>query len=191
MKKINKYLVLLFLLFVAAINFNMILKPLSLTTGGNQGLAIIFSHILNVRPSLIILVVNIIMLILSYIFLNKETTFGTVLASISYPIFVRLTSSFDIIEFGNLKIIFIIIAGIICGITCGYIYKIGFSQGGINVLSLIIKKYFKIKISLTNFIMNSIILFFGVFYFGIEKGLYSLIVVVLNSFLINKILSKK
>ena len=28
-------------------------------------------------------------------------------------------------------------------------------------------------------------------YFGIEKGLYSLIVVVLNSFLINKILSKK
>ena len=131
------------------------------------------------------------MLILSYIFLNKETTFGTVLASISYPIFVRLTSSFDIIEFGNLKIIFIIIAGIICGITCGYIYKIGFSQGGINVLSLIIKKYFRIKISLTNFIMNSIILFFGVFYFGIEKGLYSLIVVVLNSFLINKILSKK
>lgn len=191
MEKIKKYLTLLFLLFVAALNFNLILKPLNLATGGTQGLAVILSHILNLSPSFIILVINLTMLFLSFIFLSKKTTIGTILATISYPIFVKLTSSLAIFNYNNYEIVFVLLSGVICGLTCGYIYKIGFSQGGINVLSLILKQKFKIKIALTNFIMNFIILCCGIFYFGIIKGFYSLIVIVINSYLINRILNLK
>lgn len=190
MEKLRKYLLLLFLLFVAALNFNMILKPFNLTTGGNQGLAILLSHVFNLRPSFIILIINIIMLILSYFLLSKETTFGTVVATFVYPLLVRLTSFINF-NINNYEIIFVIISGIICGVTCGYIYRLGFSQGGINILSVILKKYFKIKIYKTNFIINFIILCFGIYYFGFVKGFYSFIVIIINSYLINKILSKK
>ena len=39
--KIKKYLLLLIVLFIASLNFNIILKELDLVTGGTQGLSII------------------------------------------------------------------------------------------------------------------------------------------------------
>ena len=92
----KKYLILLLSLFIAAINFNVFLKPLNLVTGGNQGIAIIIKHLTNLKPSLIILIINIISLIISYIFLRKETTLSLVIASLSYPLFIRITHNIDI-----------------------------------------------------------------------------------------------
>ena len=45
-----KYFLLLLALFIAALNFNLILKPLHLVTGGTQGLAIILNHLLKLKP---------------------------------------------------------------------------------------------------------------------------------------------
>ena len=88
MKKIYKYLYLVIILLVAALNFNLFLKPLKLVTGGTQGLAIILNQIFNIKHSTIILFINILMLILSYLLLSKKATFGTVLATFFYPLFV-------------------------------------------------------------------------------------------------------
>ncbi len=180
----KKYLILCFLLFVAAMNFNLILKPLNLVTGGTQGLAIIGNYLFKIRPSLLIFIINGIMLILSLIFLKKETNIGTIVATIIYPLFIKLTKniSLKILLFSN--IIAIIISGLVGGITCGLTYKEGFSTGGINIISLIFKKYFHFKIAITNFIMNAIIIGFGCFYFGFVKSLYSLIIIIINSSLI-------
>ena len=135
----KKYLLLLIILLIAAINFNLFLKPLKLVTGGTQGLSIIINSFTNVSNSLIILIINIIMLILSYIFLRKQTTFGTILATISYPLFIKLTSS---LKFNfDYYLLNVIVTGIISGITNGLIYKLGFTAGGINVLAPIINKY--------------------------------------------------
>ena len=68
----KKYLLLLIILLIAAINFNLFLKPLKLVTGGTQGLSIIINSFTNVSNSLIILIINIIMLILSFIFYTKH-----------------------------------------------------------------------------------------------------------------------
>ena len=89
----KKYLLLLIILLIAAINFNLFLKPLKLVTGGTQGVSIIINSFTNVSNSLLIFIINLLMLILSFIFLRKQTTFGTILATISYPLFVKLTSS--------------------------------------------------------------------------------------------------
>jgi len=192
MEKLKKYILLLILLYIASINFNLILKPLELVTGGTQGLAIIGHHLLKISPSLIILIINGIMLVLSFLFLRKETTLGTIIATFTYPLFVKTTTFFNqIILPSYFDWILAIIAGIICGFTCGYTYKLGFSTGGINVFSVILKKYFKIKISITNFIINTSIIIIGCFYFGFLKSFYSIMVVIINSFLIYSIMKKK
>ncbi len=192
--KIRKYIYLVIALFFAALNFNIILKPLKLVVGGTQGVALIINHLINIRPSLIILIINIIMLILSFIFLRHETTYGTIIATFIYPLLVRLTSNIPSLNFNNtFNIILVIIAGIVCGITGGIIYKLGFSNGGISIIPLLTNKYFHIKIYITTFIMNLIIVILGCFYFGIIKTIYSIIVIILQSFLIKKVLkiSKK
>lgn len=192
MKKIKKYIYLLLILFIAALNFNLILKQLNLVAGGTQGLAIIINHIFKLNPALIILIINIIMLVTSYFKLPRTTTYGTIIATFIYPLFIKLTTINPVIKTNeNFIIIPVIISGIICGITGGYIYKLGFSSGGINILAILIKKYFKIKISITNFIINIIIILLGTIQFGIIKGIYSIIIITINSLIINKILGKK
>ena len=171
--KIRKYIYLVIALFFAALNFNIILKPLKLVVGGTQGVTLIINHLINIRPSLIILIINIIMLILSFIFLRHETTYGTIIATFIYPLLVRLTSNIPSLNFNNtFNIILVIIAGIVCGITGGIIYKLGFSNGGISIIPLLTNKYFHIKIYITTFIMNLIIVILGCFYFGIIKTIY-------------------
>ena len=127
MKNIYKYLYLVVILLVAALNFNFFLKPLKLVTGGTQGLAIILNQIFNIKHSTIILFINILMLILSYLLLSKKATIGTIIATLIYPFFVRITSNLNF----NFSIIIlnVLISGILSGVTNGLIYKLGFTTG--------------------------------------------------------------
>ena len=185
----KKYLKLLLILLIAAINFNIFLKPMKLVTGGTQGLAIIIHELIKMPHSTIVLIINLLMLILSYIFLKKETTLGTVIATISYPLFIKLTSFFDLNISTNL--LNVIITGIISGLTNGYIYKLGFTAGGINTIAPIINKYKNIKVGTINLIINIIILLIGFLQFGIKKLLYAIVVIIINSILINLVMYGK
>lgn len=188
----KRYFLLSIALFFAAFNFNFILKPLELVTGGTQGMALLIHHILKISPALIILIINLLTLIISYFTLSKTTTYGTVVASFLYPLFVKITSfipDFSIVN--KYEMLFVILAGIICGMTGGYVYRLGFSSGGVNTINLLVNKYFKIKVALSNFLINTIIIILGCFSFGIKKGFYSIIVILISSFIINCLLKKK
>lgn len=189
MKKSIKYLLLIISLFFAALNFNLILKPLNLVTGGTQGLAIILNHFLKIQPTYIIFFINISTLIISYFFLTKDNTKSAIIASFTYPLLVKITSNFTIpLPLKNYIILFSIIAGIICGITGGIIYKLGFSSGGTTIINLLLNRYLKIKISIANFILNTLIILLGLFCFGFIKALYSILVILIGSIIIYLIL---
>lgn len=192
MKNIRKNILLLVCLFFAALNFNFILKPLSLVTGGTQGLAILLNHILKIKPSTIVLVINVIALIISFFFLTKDNTYSALVSTFAYPFFIRITSLIPAVHLpGQFSLLFAIGAGIICGITGGFIYKLGFSSGGITIVTLLVNKYLHLKISLTNFIINAIIIGLGYFHFGFMKAVYSIVVIGVGSILIYFILRKK
>ncbi len=187
----KRYFLLINCLLIASLNFNLFLNPHNLVTGGTQGLSIIINKILNINPSTTIFLINITFLIISYIFLKKETTISIIISSLIYPSFIKLTSIISIpsiIE--NNILLSSIIAGIICGITNGLIFKANHSTGGITVLSNILHTYSNIKISISNFIINTIIIVIGCIYFGIIKLLYALIVVIISSLIIHHIMKK-
>ena len=187
--KYKDYFYLLLMLFIASINFNLFLKPLNLVVGGTQGLSLIIHHFIPISFSIIILIINIIMFILSLLFLNKKITISLVISTFIYPLFIKLTSNIDFI---NINIILIIIiVGIISGITNGIIYKLGFSSGGISILSPLINKYTNIKIGTINFIINFLIMLLNLLIFGINNLIYSLIIILINSTTINIILYSK
>ena len=189
----KKYIIFTIANLLAAINFNLLLKPINLVAGGSPGLALVINKIVPLSTSEIITIIYVITFILSAVLLDRKTLIGIVYASIIYPLFIYLTE--DIINIIRLSysdlFLVAIISGIISGIGNGLIYKNGFASSGLSVISPILHKYFKVSISSANFVMNAIIVLLGGWFFGINSVLYAIVLLYISSYIINIIILGK
>lgn len=185
-----RYSVLLASLFLSALVFNLFLYPTNLVTGGMNGVAIIINHVIEIDPAIVIFVGSLLLLGLSYLFLGLDQTAGSVVATIVYPVFVEITepiSKLIVIDTSDLILMSILI-GVLLGITNGLMYKVGFSNGGLNIISQIFYKYFRISLSKTTMVINLIVVLIGGFYFGFNMVLYALVIIYISSFVIDKVI---
>ncbi len=185
----KKYMYLFIYIFFASLNFNLILKPLHLVTGGTNSLAIILNYIFNIKAYLLVLIINTVMIIISIFFLEKSITLSALISSFLYPLFIKITSA--CIYFDVNILLKVVIAGIIYGITTSCIFNLGFSSGGITILILFINKYTKIKKYIINFFINFILIIIGTILFGISNLFYSLLVLIIGTVIINFLCDKK
>ena len=81
-----------------------------------------------------------------------------------------------------------ILIGILLGITNGLMYKVGFSNGGLNIISQILYKYFHISLGKTTMVINFIIVLIGGFYFGYNMMLYAFIIIYISGVTIDKVI---
>lgn len=185
-----RYSILILSLFISSLIFNLLLYPSNLVTGGLNGIAIILNHIFNISPAFIILISSLILLGISYLFLGLEQTGGSLVATLVYPIFVTLTeplARYIIIDTSDLILMSILI-GILLGITNGLMYKVGFSNGGLNIISQIVYKYFHISLGKTTMAINFFVVLFGGIYFGFNIVLYALIIIYISGVIIDKVI---
>ena len=186
----KKYLILLICLFISAVYFNILQLPNKIVTGGLGGLSLIINYYFDLEPSIIIFMISTILLITGIIILGFKRVSGAIISSIVYPIFISMTKNINIPDINNLLIISIII-GILLGTTTGIVYKLGFSNGGLAILSEIIAKYTKISLPKTIFILNIIIVLIGGFSIGLERLIYATIILLINSIIISILLKNK
>jgi len=187
---VKRYLYLMLALFVSAISYNLLVYPAKIVAGGTNGLSIIVEYLFHIPPSIFILIANVIILIIALITLGVEKSSGSVIATFIYPLFVDITSGItSILSVENNDMILIsLFIGLISGWTSGLIYKIGFSGGGTSLVSQIIFEKLHVSVSKSYFALNVIIVLLGGLYFGIENIMYAVIVLFVNSIVIDKIL---
>ncbi len=190
-KKVGKRITMLVVsLFFSAIVYNLFLLPVNLVTGGAGGIATITNYVYEIDPALMILIVSITCALLSLMYLGPEVTAVTILASVLYPFFVKITEPLtDIIQMDYSDMFTItLFAGVLNGIANGIMYKTGYNNGGLPVISQILEKYCKIPIAKTSAVINiTVVLIAGVF-FGSTNVMYAIILIYLNSIIINKVL---
>ncbi len=190
-KKVGKRITMLVIsLFFSAIVYNLFLLPVNLVTGGAGGIATITNYVYGIDPALMILIISITCALLSFMYLGPEVTAVTILASVLYPFFVKITEPLtNIIQMDYSDMFTItLFAGVLNGIANGIMYKTGYNNGGLPVISQILEKYYKIPIAKTSAIINiTIVLVAGVF-FGSINVMYAIILIYLNSIIINKVL---
>lgn len=187
---VYRYFVLIVSLLLSSIVFNLFLYPTNLVTGGMNGISIIVTHIIDIDPSIIILFGSLILLGVSYIFLGLEQTAASLVATLIYPFFVSITAGvtkYIIIDTTDLILMSIVI-GILSGITNGLMYKVGFSSGGLNIISQIIYKYFHVSLSKSGLFINMIVVLIGGIYFGFNMVLYAFIVIYISAIVTDKVL---
>lgn len=196
LKKINKknrlyrMLLLLISLLLGAIIYNIFLLKLNIVTGGVSGVGTVLKHLYGVEPAVIVLILSLICCALGFIFLGAETTIATVIASVLYSSFIKLTAPLaNIITISNEDILVtMIFAGILSGISSGLMYKSGYPNGGFPVIYQILNKKFGIAISKSSLVVNIIIVFVGGLYFGSINAMYAIIYLYISSLIIDKVL---
>lgn len=190
-KKVGKRITMLVVsLFFSAIVYNLFLLPVNLVTGGAGGIATITNYVYGIDPALMILIVSITCALLSLMYLGPEVTAVTILASVLYPFFVEITEPLtDIIQMDYSDMFMItLFAGVLNGIANGLMYKTGYNNGGLPVISQILEKYCKIPIAKTSAVMNITVVLIGGVFFGSTNVMYAIILIYLNSIIINKVL---
>ena len=187
--RVRRYIELILGTFLIAVSFNCFFLPNDIVFGGVSGIAIIVNHFLGIEPSLIITILSILLLIISYIFLGKEKTFNSILGSLLYPIFVKLTANFSsFLHFDKTDLLLILLfASILYGIGTGLVFKAGYTTGGTDILNQIVSKYAKMSLGKALIFSDGIILAAGIFVFGPTKFLYAVIVLYITSVLTDKV----
>lgn len=187
---ISRYITLVFALLILSLVFNLFLASTNIVSGGINGIAIIFKNLYKIDPSIIMFIVSVTLLIISFIFLGVERTTGSIVATFLYPLLVKLTSivsNYIIIDLSDLIVISIFV-GVIGGFANGLIYRTGFSNGGLPIISQILYDKFKIPPSKSSLVINGVIVFIGGLFFGWTMVMYALIILYINSFVLEKVI---
>ena len=188
MKILVKYFDLIVGIFLQAIGFNLFLAPNNLAATDVSGLGLIFEKLYHIDTFIIVLIINILLLFVSFVLLGKEKTIKTIVGSLLLPfalyITVPITSMFDVSEIDIL--VLAIFGGIFMGIGYGMIFRSGYTSGGTDIIEDILCKYFKISLAKSMIIVDGLVVLFGGLVFGIESMLYSIIALVTMSIFSNR-----
>ena len=173
-----------------AISYNLFLVPNNIVAGGVAGLAIIINYLTDINNSIFILVVDLLLLILSYFLLGPKKTKATILGSILFPILVTLTSNIGamITIDTNQLLLISVFGGVIYGFGAGMIYKAGFTTVGTDIINQIISKYLKISIGTSMLYCDGIIVLLTAFIFGPTHFMYSIIVLYVISYMSDRVI---
>ena len=187
--RIKRYTMFVIGVFIVAAAYNLFFIP-SEVVYGVGGIGIILKKLFGIDPSLTIMIGSILLLFLSFILLGKEKTTNSIVGSLLYPIFVKLTENIGtFVNLGDADPLIIVLFGaVINGFGLGIIFKTGFTTGGTDILNQIVSKYGKTSVGNAMLATDGLIVASGVFVFGWTKVMYSIISLYIVSIMTDKVI---
>ena len=163
---------------------NGILIPQDFATGGITGIALILHKMIpDLGVGLIYLLLNVPLFSLAWMAVGRRFFFFSIIGTMT------LTLALAFVNFIDFKvedpILNALLAGLILGGGAGLCLRTSGSQGGMDILSVMLLKRFSINIGTTILTVNVIVLLIISIYYSIEAVLHTMIVVYVTSKVIN------
>ncbi|MEO2213560.1 YitT family protein [Paenibacillus amylolyticus] len=172
-KRITDILFIMAGAFLFALAVNLFVIPNDLAEGGVTGITIILYYLFEWSPGLMNLILNGILLIVGYRFLDKTTTVYTIIAVVFNSLFLHMTESWTIAS--DELWINTIFAGVFAGLGIGLIVRVGGTTAGTVILARLANKYLDWNISYGLLFFDLIVAFSSYFIIG-PQGLMCTIV---------------
>ncbi len=175
--------------FLYALTVKLFLLPGNLVTGGTTGIALTLSHFWPIPISGFVLAFNIVMLLLGLFILGKAFAATTLASSFLYPLFLELCDR----VLGDLALtddllLCTIFTGIGIGIALGIVIRSGASTGGMDIPPLVLKKLMGIPVSVSMYFFDGLIILSQALFQPAENVLYGIILMMIYTFVIDKML---
>lgn len=170
--------------------YNIFIAPNNLVPGGVGGIAVILDSLFGISNSTVIIIANIFLLIASLLLLDRDKTRASLLGTIMFPIFVRLTENINVwlqIDTSHL-LLSALFGGILYGLGAGIVFRAGFTMGGTDIINQILSKYLKQSIGKSMFMSDGLIVLSSALFFGMNSMMYSLIILYCISLMADKVI---
>ncbi|MHC5373626.1 YitT family protein [Enterococcus sp. LJL120] len=175
---IKKILVIILCGLTGGLALNFFLIPGHILSAGMNGVAQIITSVLwqnfqiHVSTGLFIFLLNVPLFILGFVKLGKENviySFANVISVSLFTMIIPLGEITDNIMMNG------IVGGVLLGIGAGYSLKMGFTSGGMDILSLVLSKTTGKTVGKYMFLLNGVIVLMAGLIFDWESALYTII----------------
>lgn len=172
-----------------ALTVKLFLMPADLMTGGTTGIALAVNHALEIPISYFVLVFNVVMLLVGLMVLGKKFAVTTIISTFAYPIFLEILNRLlgDVVLTEDLWLC-TLFSGLGIGLALGLVIRAGASTGGMDIPPLVLNHYFRIPVSAGLYVFDFVILLFQAVYNPPEKVLYGIVLMLVYTFVLDKLL---
>ncbi|MEW9699501.1 YitT family protein [Paenibacillus sp. SI8] len=159
------------LMFALAVNLFVI--PNKFGEGGVTGVNIILFYLFHWSPGLVNLVLNSLLLLIGYKFLDKMTMLYTIIAVVFNSFFLYLTEGWRIAS--NEPLLNAIFGGVFAGIGLGLIIRVGGTTAGSTILARIASKYLDWNVSYSLLFFDLIVAVSSYFVIGAQSLMLTIV----------------
>ena len=161
--------------------------PQDFMLGGSSGIALSVQCFAPIRLSVISAITNIILFSLGWGFLGWKFAANSLLSTIVYPIIMGIMEVTPIgkLFVGEDKLICALYCSILIGVGVGLVVRVGGSTGGMDIPPCILQKYKGIPVGKSLMFFDGVIILTQVLLKGTDGILYSLLILVLTSIVVD------
>lgn len=185
---IKDYIVITIGLILVAAGIQYFYAPNDLAGGGLSGMALIINNYLpNISVGTIIFIGNLILFIIAFLTIGAEFGFRTIYASFGLSIAIDFMSGVLNSHALTTNLPLAVLLGtLMISFGLAIVFLRNSSTGGTDILAKILNKYSTFNIGISLLLVDLIVTVCGGLTFGMKSGIYSLIAVVMNGFLVDK-----
>lgn len=191
-KGLQEYIVVTIGVILVAIGIQYFFAPNDIAGGGLSGLALIINHYVpSVSMGIIIFIGNLILFAISFILIGGDFGLKTIYASFMLSVVIDFMDKILNSTALTTNLLAAVIVGtLVTAIGLAMVFATNASTGGTDILAKILNKYTTFNIGISLLIVDLFVAIMGGFTFGLQKGIYSMLVIVLNGLLIDRLIEK-
>ena len=161
--------------------------PQDFMLGGSSGIALSVQCFAPIRLSVISAITNVILFSLGWGFLGWKFAANSLLSTIVYPIIMGIMEITPVgkLFVGEDKLICALYCSLLIGMGVGLVVRVGGSTGGMDIPPCILQKYKGIPVGKSLMFFDGIIILTQVLLKGTDGILYSLLILVLTSIVVD------
>ena len=161
--------------------------PQDFMLGGSSGIALTVQCFAPIRLSVISAITNVILFSLGWGFLGWKFAANSLLSTIVYPIIMGIMEITPIgkLFVGEDKLICALYCSLLIGMGVGLVVRVGGSTGGMDIPPCILQKYKGIPVGKSLMFFDGVIILSQVLLKGTDGILYSLLILVLTSIVVD------
>ena len=187
---IRDYIIVTIGVILVAFGIQYFYAPNQIAGGGLSGLALVIS---NYVPALsvgtIIFLGNLILFVIAFILVGGDFGMKTIYASFALSFIMdfmeKVMHSYALT---NNLLLAVILGTLIIAAGIGITFAINASTGGTDILAKILNKYSTINLGISLLIVDLAVVVCGALTFGLNKGFYSLLAVIMNGLVVDRVI---